>query len=274
MGDAVPGEKRMRLRYAGVCRVCGDQVPARTEAIYERSTRTVRCLTHEVPVGAPADTDEPIDPGLPGASARREFERRKASRERRIREKHPRLGGIIHALSDEPQSTTAWDSGALGEERLGGRLNELASGTLRVLHDRRIPGTRANIDHLAVTSSGVFVIDAKKYQGRPQLKIEGGLLRPRVERLLVGRRDCTKVVDGVLKQVGVVRDAIGDQIPIHGVLCFVDADWPLFGGSFTTRGVDVTWPKKLYSRLQARGTVEPVATGDVYRKLASALRQA
>lgn len=55
----------------------------------------------------------------------------------------------------------------------------------------------------------------------------GGLLRPRVERLIVGRRDCTNLVDGVLKQVQIVRAVVGDQIPVHGVLCFVDADWPV-----------------------------------------------
>jgi len=31
---------------------------------------------------------------------------------------------------------------------------------------------------------------------------------------------------------------------VRGMLCFIDADWPLIGGSFTTRGVDVLWPKK------------------------------
>ena len=202
----MPDEKRMRLRYAGACRVCDVALPAKTEAIYERSTKTVRCLHHDAVGCRRADGRETIDPGTPGGSARREFERREQNRERRIREKHPRLGGLIHALSDEPQSTKAWDTGALGEERLGSRLNELASDTLRVLHDRRIPGSRANIDHLAVTPTGVFVIDAKKYAGRPHLKIEGGLLRPRVEKLLVGSRDCTKLVDGMLKQIGVVRE--------------------------------------------------------------------
>jgi hypothetical protein len=54
-----------------------------------------------------------------------------------------------------------------------------------LLHDRRIPGTRANIDHLAVTPTGVYVIDTKKYQGRPSFKAEPGILR-RVEKLLVG----------------------------------------------------------------------------------------
>ena len=34
----------MKLRYAGVCRVCEAELPARVQAIYERSTKTVRCL--------------------------------------------------------------------------------------------------------------------------------------------------------------------------------------------------------------------------------------
>lgn len=267
----VPDEKRMSLRYAGACRLCGAALPAKTEAVYERSTKTVRCLGHGESVADAATAEVAIDPGTPGGSARREFERREGNRERRIREKHPKLGGLIHALSDEPQSTKAWDTGALGEERLGSRLNELASNTLRVLHDRRIPGSRANIDHLAVTPTGVFVIDAKKYAGRPHLKIEGGLLRPRVEKLVVGTRDCTKLVDGMLKQIDIVRGAVGDQITVLGVLCFVEADWPLFASSFTTRGVEVMRPKKLYPLLQAGEPADSAALEDVYRRLASAL---
>ncbi len=68
--------------------------------------------------------------------------------------------------------------------------------------------------------------------------------RPRVEKVLVGRRDCTKLVDGVLKQVDLVREVVGD-VPVVGALCFVEADWPLIGGAFTTRGVHVLWPKRL-----------------------------
>jgi len=273
--ELVADEKRMRLRYAGVCRVCEADLPARVEAIYERSTKTVRCLTHdeverakEVEIEVAVD---PIDVGTPGASARREFERRKAGRERRVRAKHPKIGGFLHAISDEPQSTTAWDKGALGEERVGNRLNELASEQLRVLHDRRIPGSRANIDHLAVTPTGIYVIDPKKYAGRPRLKAEGGLLRPRTEKLLVGTRNCTKLVDGVLKQMDMVRGVIGDDIPVHGVLCFVEADWPLFGGSFTTRGVSVLWPRKLYPDLELAGPMTVEVIEQTHRALAAAL---
>jgi hypothetical protein len=212
-----------------------------------------------------------VDPGTAGASARREFERRKAAREARIRAKHPKVGGLILAVSDDPQSTTAWNTGAMGEEKLGGGLGRLASATLRLLHDRRLPSSRANIDHLAVTSSGVYVIDAKKYRGRPHLKIDGGLFRPRVERLMVGSRDCTTLVDGVLKQVDVVRGILEPGVPVHGVLCFVDADWPLLGGGFTTRQVHVLWPKKLYPKLQAEGPLTPDTMVEIHRTLARAL---
>src|SRR5699024_9308893 len=100
------------------------------------------------------------------------------------------------------------------------------SDSIVVLHDRRIPGSRANIDHIVVTAGGVWVIDAKRYRGRPALRVEGGLIRPRVEKLMVGRRDCTKLVDGALKQVALVRQAL-EGVPVTGALCFVEADWPL-----------------------------------------------
>ena len=269
--QAVPDEKLMRLRFDGTCRVCDVALPAKTEAIYERSSKTVRCTSHRVPTEGEPLTQDVGDPGTPGASARREFERRKARREQRIRAKHPKIGGLLYALSDEPQTTTSWDTGAVGEERLGNRLNELSSERFRVLHDRRIPGTQANIDHLAVTPTGVYVIDAKKYAGRPHLKIEGGLLRPRTEKLLVGKRDCTKVVDGVLKQIDIVVGAVNNAFPVHGVLCFVEADWPLIGGAFTTCGVDVLWPKKLYPKLNADGPITSQTINEIHQRLAIAL---
>ena len=167
-----------------------------------------------------------------------------------------------------------WGTGALGEEKLGGGLDRLGCDTIRLLHDRRIPGSRANIDHLAVTPTGVYVMDAKRYRGRPHLRVDGGLLRPRVERLLVGPRDCTTLVDGVLKQVEVVRGFLDGDVIVHGVLCFIDADWPLIGGSFTTRGVEALWPKRLYSRLQAEGPVPNETISASHRSLAQKLSPA
>lgn len=237
-------DQRMKLRYAGSCRLCGTMLPARTDAVYERATKTVRCVEC-----APAGVEHaPVVTSHAGASARREYERRKSRDEERLRQKWGRLGGVAVALSDERQSTTAWATAAVGEERLGAHLDGLASPSLAVLHDRRIPRSRANIDHLVITPSGIWVVDAKRYKGRPRLEIEGGILRPRVDKLIVGRRNKTKLVDDMLKQIDVVRGIVGG-LPVTGALCFVGPDKPRIGGSFTTRGVHVLSPKKLSTLL-------------------------
>jgi Nuclease-related domain len=44
-----------------------------------------------------------------------------------------------------------------------------------VLHDLAVPGSHANIDHLAIGPGGVFVIDSKLYTGRLHLAGDGSL---------------------------------------------------------------------------------------------------
>lgn len=55
----------------------------------------------------------------------------------------------------------------MGEELLAQRLAELPH-TFRVLRDRRIPRTRANIDNIVIGPIGVWGIDAKSYRGSAQ----------------------------------------------------------------------------------------------------------
>lgn len=91
------------------------------------------------------------------------------------------------------------------------------------------------------------MIDAKRYVGkRPALRVEGRIIRPRVESLRIGGRDGTKLVQGVQSQVERVTAALGEAAPAAtGVLCFLEADWPLIGGSFSIDGVHVLWPRLL-----------------------------
>ncbi len=101
--------KQMRLRYAGACRLCGASLPAGTEAIYVSATKNVRCLecateateTMSPGLKAPFDDSLSAEPGVAGASARREYERRKAKDEEKLREKWGRFGGLAVVLSDE-----------------------------------------------------------------------------------------------------------------------------------------------------------------------------
>ena len=64
-------------------------------------------------------------------------------------------------------------------------------------------------DHIAVGPAGITVIDAKHDRGRIAVECRGGLFRDRTEHLVVGGRDCTELVDGVIAQADAVRAAPG-----------------------------------------------------------------
>lgn len=198
------------------------------------------------------------DPGTPGASARDEHARRKASRERRAREKHGRIGGVLLALQDEPQHQKAWARGAAGEEHVAKVLAKYLDDDVIVLHDRRIPDSRANIDHIAVAPSGVWVIDTKRYKGK--VTIDRPLLgKP---RLVINGRDQTKLIDGLDRQVVLVRAAmeqIAPETQTRGVLCFVDTDLPLIR-TLTFSGYPLLDPKRLARRINR---ADPAGDGTV-----------
>ncbi|HEU6443737.1 MAG TPA: nuclease-related domain-containing protein [Gaiellaceae bacterium] len=181
-------------------------------------------------------------------------------------------------MSSEPQPTVAWAQGARGERLLGEYLETLHDGeTVIVLHDRHTPGSRANVDHIAVTrSGGVWAIDAKNYTGKVQRIDKGGWLSTD-ERLYVGRRDCSKLVAGMARQVDPIKRAIGEpvmqelDVTVRAALCFVDAEWSLFAKPFALDGVWIGWAKALGAPLQAEGALAPEHVRLLARRVADAL---
>ena len=69
------------------------------------------------------------------------------------------------------------------------------------------------------------------------------------------------------------RSGAGD-VPVHGMLCFVEADWPLFGGAFTISGVDVLWPKKAAETLTRSGPLDDEQAENLTRTLAASFPSA
>jgi hypothetical protein len=182
-----------------------------------------------------------------------------------------RFAGLVKFLSDDPQSTRAWAKGSDGERRLAERLARTVGDRAVVLHDRRIPGRRSNIDHLAIAPSGVWVIDTKRYTGRVEHRDVGGWFRIDM-RLYVGGRDRTKLVDGLGWQVDAVSAALGDDdVPLHAALCFVETDWSLFAKPFSHDGVWIGYPKALGERLATDGPFAPAEVLELAHRLAAAL---
>lgn len=54
-----------------------------------------------------------------------------------------------------------------------------------------------------------------------------------------------------------------------GVLCFLEADWSLIGGSFSVDGVHVLWPRLLVQRVRD-APPQPVDVDLVHTQLARA----
>jgi hypothetical protein len=146
-----------------------------------------------------------------------------------------------------------------------------------VVVDGRIPETRANIDHIAITRSGtVWAIDAKNYKGRVRRVDKGGWFSTDL-RPYVGRRDRTKLVLGMAKQIDAIRAALSgspareQSVEVRAALCFVDAEWSLFAKPFALGGVWIGWPKALTDRLREAGELMREQLALLARSVASAL---
>jgi hypothetical protein len=257
----------IRLRYPATCVGCGTALLRDTRAIRDTETKAITCVTC-----APR-SDVEIDRGTAGASAAREWRRRHDRREREVRDRYGKLGGVVLALTDDPQTTTAWVAGANGESGLGAQLDRLRDEGIAVIHDRRLPRSRANVDHIVVAPSGVFVVDAKNYRGRVRVVDRGGFFA-HDQRLYVGRRDQTKLVAGLAPQAAAVRAALGAEhadVPVWRALCFVSADFDLFACTLVVEGAYVVAPRALGKLLRTEGRLDRASIERIEGRLALAL---
>lgn len=269
--------RMLKLRRPDECAECGAALPAGALGWWDAPTRTVTCpscrelgVEGSFPTRATAHLAPPLDRGRPGASVAREHRRRKHNREARVRENHPRIGGLLLLLGGSPQHEQAFHIGEIGEREVAATLERrTADGPTVILHDRRMPGGYGNIDHLAIAPTGVFVIDAKNVKGR--VRVVNPLFGP--ARLMISGRNRTKLIDGLDRQVSVVGKALaarGHEVPIRGALCFTTAELPMFGTLSMHKHLLVHC-KALARRLNAKGPLQPAAIDELARYLAGVL---
>ena len=71
------------------------------------------------------------------------------------------LGGLLRIDRYGGRDVERWARGAEGERRTEVLLRELPGRRWVVWHDLAVPGSRANVDHLVVGRTGVWVVDTK-----------------------------------------------------------------------------------------------------------------
>lgn len=181
-------------------------------------------------------------------------------REAKTRDAHPHLGGLLLALQAPPQSEKSWETGAVGEEALAAHLAATCPNVV-VMHDRRMPGSRANIDHIAVAPSGVFVIDAKRYKGR--IEVRKPLFHDAV--LVIDGRKKTKLVEGLERQVLAVEKGLAiveQELAVHGCFCFLSPKGQAGGSglpllrTLSIDGFPLYTPRMLSKRLNQPGPLD------------------
>ena len=257
--------KELNLRYATTCHACSVTLPVGVLAWWDRDARAATCVDCAQDFG-------PFERGRPGASALRVAVRRRARWEQRIRTAHPTRGGLMLETSEVPQWIRAWEEGAAGERQLAKDLEAVTAKGVELIHDRAIPGTRANIDHIAIGPAGVFVIDAKHYRGEVERLNVGSWFR-RDDRLYVARRDRTKLITAVAAQLSAVSATLapGQVVPVTAVVCFVGAEWGWRSGSFQIHGVWVASPSATAEIVSRPGSLSTDTIYVLARRIAKGL---
>jgi hypothetical protein len=186
----------------------------------------------------------------------------------------------LRSLAGQPQTRGGWrqEAAALSvqldaQEPLA-RTIERRCAELPVLHDRRLPGTQAGIDHIAFAASGVYVIDSKRCRGNVRTPRSGP------SQLLIGERDHTPLIAKMSRQLAAVLTAlesIGEEVPVHGCVCLIAPQGapgavklPLLRTP-SVEGIALYSPRRLTRRLNRRGPISLERAQALHSELAMRL---
>lgn len=147
---------------------------------------------------------------------------RKARRVEQLRAEAARSEGqnesVLNKLKRAERDRAAWQTGAEGERRTAETLESLGGYGWTSLHDLRWPGRqKANIDHIALGPTGIFVIDTKNWSG--DVTVTGGVLRQN----RYSRSEQTEALGRAVADITALLEP-AHRTAVHGVICFVQHD--------------------------------------------------
>jgi nuclease-like protein len=149
----------------------------------------------------------------------------------------------------------AWQRGAKGERHTARLLDRLDRDSYVSFHDLAMPHSPANLDHLVLGPSGVFVIDSKQWTGQVHQSADGLVWHDhyRLDRTLATVRWQAEILGRLL------------GIPVAPLVCVHGAQ--IQGGGLRAQGVAVV-PASLLRR--ALGHDQVLSEVDVERYAATA----
>jgi hypothetical protein len=249
--EAMTWTQKPFTRNAATCSSCGATVEKGKRGWTDSEApagRRVRCL-----VCGPGDSSVHVDP-VAGSSALRLDARRRGDN---------------------------YLKGAQGEYLMGGYLaQELIPGA-RVLTDRHVPGdSEANIDHVVVASSGVWIIDSKKWAGEIRYRSPRFPSTDPRRYLSIGGEDRTANIAQIFRLVIPVAQVIGDRsVHVYPVLAFIESVWGMpeslhfkrGKGPYLHEGVFLSGGHSIIRKINEPGPLSLENIEALYRKLDAAM---
>jgi hypothetical protein len=136
------------------------------------------------------------------------------------------------------EQARTWQRGAAGERHTARQLRRLTRDGFVVFHDLAVPGnTRANVDHLVIGPTGVFVIDSKQWTGSVHQGADGLAWH--------NHYPLDRTLETVRWEAQVIGRLLGTRI--HPLLCVHGAH--VHGGGLHAQGVAIVPAHLLRSAL-------------------------
>jgi hypothetical protein len=161
------------------------------------------------------------------------------------------VGWRLRFRSSEQART--WQRGAAGERHTARLLDRLTRDGYVVFHDLAVPGSHANVDHLVIGPTGLFVIDSKQWTGSVHRSADG-LAWHNLYRL-------DRTLETVRWEAATVGQLLGTRIA--AMLCVYGAH--VQGGGMDAQGVAIVPADRLrdalgYDRVLSDADVDLLAT--------------
>ena len=138
-------------------------------------------------------------------------------------------------------------------------LESAARAGILSLHDRRMPGRRGRIPHLAFGAGGVYVIDVVLARNASVAVLPVDELEPEKQQLVVDGHPLTATVTATRARVDVVRTLLDEveltTVPVIGVMCFLDAALPA-GAALAIEGIRVVGRAALPTLVDSEGVLD------------------
>lgn len=145
---------------------------------------------------------------------------------------------LSEPLLDARKRIKAWRTGSVGEEQTEKWLRKLPAGFV-ILHDLAIPGSKANVDHLVIGPSGVYVVDSKNYRWK--------ITENRAGELWSGKYPMARIIEAANWEATKVAGHLGG-VAVEAMLCVHGAELPR--RDLVKNGVRILSPRGVMQALQ------------------------